>query len=255
MVTVQQFAEAFFPTLIEQISAKAEIALQDAIQIGEIVIHKLKSRFQANKPRPVQVFQQAIAIIAAKETNKYKRLTEKNFGLSEEAFAEMVSKLQAGDEGLFEQVFITHFKSCAALLKKKYKASHQDAYDATMNAMLAFCRNLKAGKVEYGNLRYLFTQMASHNYLKWIQRQSKTEEFTQFEIAEEMPHFDPESYELLGQAFAKLGEGCRDLLNAFYYNENTLQQISEQTTRSYVAIRKQKQRCIEKLRNFFIALN
>lgn len=255
MLTVQQFAEAFFPTLIKQISTKAEIALRDAIHIGEIVVDKLKSRFRANKPRPIHVFQQAIAIIATRETTKYKRLTEKNFGLSEEAFAEMTNKLQAGDESLFEQVFLTHFKSCVALLKKKYRASHQDAYDATMNAMLAFCRNLKAGKIEYGNLRYLFTQMATHNYLKWIQRQSKTEEFSQLEMIEELPRFDKESYELLGQAFAKLGDGCRDLLNAFYYNENTLQQISEKTNRSYVAIRKQKQRCIEKLRDFFTALN
>lgn len=255
VVTVQQFAEAFFPTLIRQISNDAGVAIREAMQIGEIVIRKLKSRFDANKPRPIQVFQRAISIIADRETNKYKRLTEKNFGLSEEAFKEMVDKLQMGDESLFERVFLTHFKPCALLLKRKYKASHQDAYDATMNAMLAFCRKLKAGGIEYGNLRYLFTQMATHNYLKWIQRQSKTETFTQFDLTEELPHFDQESYELLGKAFAKLGDGCRDLLNAFYYNENTLQQISEKTSRSYVAIRKQKQRCVEKLRDFFVALH
>ena len=255
VVTVQQFAEAFLPTLIQQINVGAGIALREAIQIGEIAIQKLKSQFQANKPRPFEVFQKAISIIADRETNKYKRLTEKNFGLSEDAFKEMVTNLQAGDEQLFEQVFLSHFKSCVVLIKKKFKAPHQDAYDATMNAMLAFCRNLKAGKVEYGNLRYLFTQMATHNYLKWVKRQSKTEEFTQFDLSEELPRFDQESYELLGQAFAKLGEGCRDLLNAFYYNENSLQQISEKTSRSYAAIRKQKQRCIEKLRSFFIELN
>lgn len=255
ILTVQQFADSFFPTLIQRLTGEAGIALKEAVRIGENAIQKLKIRFKANKPQPVQVFQKAITIIVDRETNKYKRLIEKNFGLSEEAFHEMVATLQAGDEQLYERVFLSHFKSCMALLKRKYQAPHQDAYDATMNAMLLFCRKLKEGSIEYGNLRYLFTQMASHSYLKWIQRQSKTEEFTLFDTAEQLPRFDQESYELLGKAFALLGAGCQDLLNAFYYNENTLQQVAEQTNRSYVAIRKQKQRCTEKLRNFFTKLS
>lgn len=255
ILTVQQFAESFFPTLIQRLTDEAGIALKEAVKIGEGAIQKLKTRFQANKPQPVQVFQKAITIIVDRETSKYKRLLEKNFDLSEEAFHEMVATLQAGDEQLYEQVFLSHFKSCMNLLKRKYKAPHQDAYDATMNAMLLFCRKLKEGSVEYGNLRYLFTQMAAHSYLKWIKRQSKTEEFTLFDTTEQLPRFDKESYELLGKAFAMLGDGCSELLNAFYYNENTLQQVAESTGRSYVGIRKQKQRCIEKLRTYFAKLS
>jgi len=70
----------------------------------------------------------------------------------------MVEQLRAGDEGLYELIFLDHFHICLNLLKNKYQASHQDAYDATMNTMLIFCRRLKQGRIEYGNLRYLFNQ-------------------------------------------------------------------------------------------------
>ena len=255
VITVQQFAESFFPVLIQSLTQEAGITLREAVQVGERIIQKLKDRFNPNKPQPVQVFQQAIAIIVDRETKNYKRLIENNFGLSESDFQEMVVKLQAGDEQLYERVFLHHFTPCVQLLKKKYRASHQDAYDATMNAMLLFCRKLKEDRIEYGNLRHLFTQIAEHRYLKWIKRESKTLELNTWGLVEELPQYVKEGYDILGRAFAKLGEGCRDLLNAFYHQENTLQQVAARTNRSYAAIRKQKQRCIEKLRTYFSQLS
>lgn len=255
LLTVQQFADHFLPTLIHQLRVEIGVAMQEAYQISETIIEKLKVKFQENRPQPVQVFQQAIAIIVDRETRKYRRLLEKNFGLSETAFQEMVLQLQAGDEQLFEQIFLSHFNECMNKLKKLYKASHQDAYDATMNTMLIFCRRLKRGDVKYGNLQYLFTQVATHRYLNWIGRESKTTPFDKFDISEDLPLYDAETYALLHKAFAQLGEGCQDLLNAFYYKERTLQQVAEKTERSYVAVRKQKQRCIEKLRVFFKQLS
>ncbi|MEL7249804.1 MAG: sigma-70 family RNA polymerase sigma factor [Bacteroidota bacterium] len=250
-LTVHQFAEYFFPSLVEKLRADVGLALRDALHISHSIIHKLKGRFKRDIQHPIPVFQKALAIIVDKETRKYRILLEKNFGLSEAQFIEMQKQLQEGDESLFEHIFMSHFDTTMTVLKRKHRASHQDAYDATMNAMLIFCRKLKQGDIQYGNLQFLFIRIATHRFLNWIKRQGKTEAFTEFDISEELPVYDEETYELLGQAFAKLGDGCRDLLNAFYYSEQTLQQVSEQTQRSYAAIRKQKQRCMEKLRGFF----
>lgn len=255
ILTVQQYAESFFPSLIRELKEELGFTLRDAKKVGENVIHKLKSKFKANKPQPILVFQEASVTIVSWETNKFKRLMDKNFGLSEGSFSEMVEHLQAGDEHLYEKVFLHHFDSCLVFVKRKYNASHADAYDASMDAMLVFCRKLKEGNIQYGNLRFLFTQMAGQIYLKWIRRESKTEEFFEIELFEEPERFDKETIKILGDAFAKLGDGCSELLKGFYYNENTLQDIAGNSDKSPAAIRKQKQRCIEKLRNFFADLS
>ena len=255
ILTVQQYAESFFPSLIRELKQEVGFTLQDAKKVGGNVIQKLKFKFKANKPRPVQVFQEAIVTIVVRETNKFKRLMDKNFGLSEGSFSEMVEHLRKGDEHLYEKVFLHHFDDCLNFVKRKYSAPHQDAYDASMDAMLVFCRKLKNGSIQYGNLRFLFTQMAGQVYLKWIRRESKKEEFDEFEFLEEPERFDEETIEVLGKAFAKLGGGCSELLNQFYFNENTLKEIAKNLDKSPVAIRKQKQRCIEKLRGFFADLS
>ena len=255
ILTVQEFAESFFPCLIRELKEEFGFTVGDAKKVSKNVIQRLKVKFKTNKPQPVQVFQAASINIVARETNKFKRLMDKNFGLSEDSFNEMVELLKNGDEHLYEKIFLQHFNDCHVFIKRKYNASHQDAYDASMNAMLAFCRKLKEGNIQYGNIRFLFTQMAGQIYVKWIKRERKKEEIGDLDLAEELPHFDSESFEILEKAFAKLGDGCSQLLNAFYFAEKTLQDIAVGSDKNPSAIRKQKQRCIEKLRTFFIALS
>ena len=250
-LTVHQFTEYFFQELVEYIQQKEVFTNRDAKNIGENVINKLKSKFRSNKSQPVQVFQKAMVNIVTRETHKYRRLMDKNFGLSEASFLEMVEQLKNGNEKIYEKIFLNHFESCLSFVKFKYKASHQDAYDASMEAMLAFCKRLKEGKIEYGNVRFLFTQMAGQIYLKWIKRERRKESIEGYDLPEEQVIFDKESLDLLGKAWTKLGEGCKGLLENFYHNKNTLKEIADETGRTAAALRKQKQRCIEKLRIYF----
>ncbi len=94
-LTVHQFADYFFPSLVEKLRTDIGLALKEAVDISHGIIHKLKGRFKTDIPHPVQVFQKALAIIVDKETRKYKTLLEKNFGLSEVQFTEMQNQLQA----------------------------------------------------------------------------------------------------------------------------------------------------------------
>ena len=227
---------------------KAQLLVKD-------VVNRLKKRFPSNKSRPYSVFHTTMLNIVAREIRKLRRVMEKNFELTEDQFYEMVKALQKGNEQIYEQIFLSHFKSCLSFVKHKYSASHQDAYDATMDAMLAFMRKLKDGSIKYGNLRFLFTQMAGQMYLKWVKRESRKEGIEGHDESEEQLIFGEENIELLGKAWIKMGDQCKSLLNDFYYNEKALNDIAEQLGKSASAIRKQKQRCIEKLREFFIQLN
>jgi RNA polymerase sigma factor (sigma-70 family) len=178
----------------------------------------------------------------------------KNFGLSLEAFNELKTQLKAGDEELFETIFLAHFEDCLKYIKNKFGIQHEKAYDITMDTLLLFRRKLLEDKISYGNIRFLFTYMAGQLYLKEIDRQPKKtsmsgENNSAIDLEEEL--LGKEELDLLSKAWEKLGTNCKDLLARFYYQKFSLKEIAEEQQRSDAALRKQKQRCLEKLRQHF----
>ena len=255
LLTVHEFVDIFLPTLLNELKEKVDFSRNDAKNVSENVIGKLKIKFKTNNREPVAVFQDAIVTIVSRETNKYKRLMDKNFGISKDAFDELVKQLKAGNEDLFEKIFLHHFNACVVFVQKKYNTSRQNAYDASMDTLLVFCKKLKGDTIQYGNLQFLFTQMAGQTHLKWLRSQRKKKPFMDLTDTTKTEQFDKESIDLLKKAFSKLGKGCSELLDGFYYNEGTLSDLAVKFKKTPAALRKQKQRCIEKLRNFYKALN
>jgi len=190
--------------------------------------------------------------IAGREPHHTTTAMNKNFGLTNAEFNNLLLALNHGDESLFEQVFLTHFEDCCKYLMSTYKASSEDAYDASMSTMLEFCKRLKTGQVAYGNLRFLFTRMAGQIYLKWIKKQQKTTGLKNIDIMEAPEDIDDESYVILNKAWNNLLKDCQTLLEEFYYTGATLEHIATVLNKSAVAVRKQKQRCVDKLRELFI---
>ena len=176
---------------------------------------------------------------------------QQNFGMREREFDEMVLQLQAGNEQLFEHVFLAHFGSCVKYLMHKYKTDYDKAYDTTMDTMLVFRKRILAGKVSYGNLRFLFTQMAS-------QLLSKTFKSVTYELSEEhnnrieIPNEREAILDILDQAWNVLCAECSHLLKAFYYDKTPLKVLAKRKGKSDAALRKEKQRCLEKLRVHFL---
>lgn len=239
-------------TVLENILGYTEFSQEERA----VLLKKITRRIQ-NKSASSPFFTAAISNIATWEINKYRRLMDKNFGLSEIEFQKMVIQLKNGDEKIFETIFLSHFEDCMSFIKYKYNTSTEEAYDASMQAMLAFCHRLKDGKITYGNLRFLFTQMAGQFHLKALKKSSNQEEFSPLIHDQEdfLDAFNDEDLLLLDQAWNQLGDKCKTLLNEFYYNNNTLQEIAQRLEKNAATIRKQKQRCIEKLRSLFIAIN
>lgn len=181
----------------------------------------------------------------------------KNFGLTPEAFDLLLHKLKARDETLFQTIFLAHFEDCMNYLKSRFSLQHERAYDITMDTLLIFRRRLLEGKIRYGNIRFLFTRMASQLYLKEINRQLPKEEMSEIQamLDETEEPIDEESLGLLRQAWEKLCETCQNLLRRFYYHQATLKEIAEEQQKNAAALRKQKQRCVEKLRLHFKQLH
>ena len=137
-----------------------------------------------------------------------------NFGLKAAEFAQLQANLLRGDETLFERVFVKHFDDCRVYLIRNCSAQADDAYDVTVETIIAFRKRLLENKVEYGNLRFYFTKMAKDSYLKMVEKNKKMPVselvINESDRAEEAGGgFDEDQLTSLDSAWAKMGEDCK----------------------------------------------
>ncbi|MBW1299062.1 RNA polymerase sigma factor [Aquimarina litoralis] len=176
----------------------------------------------------------------------------KNFGLNEVSFKKIVVDLKKNDTYFFEQVFLKQFGETVKYLRREYKATQDDAYDATMDTLIEFRTRFVEGKLQYGNLRFLFTKMASQMLLR-NQRKNKTsiDDVLSLTQEEDTDFLESEDLSQLNIAWQLLGDSCKQLLTWHFYGKMKLSEIAEEIQKSPATIRKQKERCIQKLKDQF----
>jgi RNA polymerase sigma factor (sigma-70 family) len=184
---------------------------------------------------------------------------KQNFGLSYAGFRSLVERLKVGDEQLFERIFVEHFRDCRQYLVYEYKVEADDAYDMTVDTIIKFRELLINDKIDYGNLRYLFTKMAKDAYFKLSAHRkrlpqtelSETSAHHIADSADDAPAFDTEQLSALQNAWVKLGDECKKLLEKHVYEGLQLKQIAEILGESDANVRKRKERCMAKLKTTF----
>ena len=159
--------------------------------------------------------------------------------------------MQDGEEDLFERVFLAQFEDSVRYLMNTYHISRSTAYDATMDALLKFRRRLLANKVTYGNMRFLFTRMASQFLTDSFKHRAVLMDSFEGSLKEE-DKLNDEVLDALDHAWGQLCDQCSKLLNRFYYQKIALNILALQSEQTESALRKQKQRCLEKLRMYFL---
>ncbi len=174
-----------------------------------------------------------------------------NFGLSNEQFQILLVNLKEGNEKLFEEVFLSHFQDCCEYLKRKCSLSFDDAYDITMQTLIEFRKRMIDGKVKYGNLRFLFTQMAYHNFIRARKKKDKNDFYRESTSIEDENENFKVGLEILQQVWTKIGDKCQQLLRYIFYNDLSYSEIAQMENASQATIRKRKERCVNQLRVLF----
>lgn len=252
-LTIIEFEKRYKLECIEWIKMKTSHWKIDSSLTYESILVKLKEEYNRSEHENILLLWKKFHTIGEQLIAKYKKMKDKNFGLLEEDFNQMLAQLQNDNKTLFEQVFLAHFEDCIRYLQHKYNASYNDAYDAAMNTLMQFHDKLKMGKIRYGNLRFLYTQMAIHIYLKWIAKaEQKTQTIESLDLADESPVVLNEEQDVaLTKAWQQLCNDCQHLLKSFYYEGVELKNIALSLSKKPTALRKKKQRCLERLRDSF----
>jgi RNA polymerase sigma factor (sigma-70 family) len=178
--------------------------------------------------------------------------SHQNFGLTKVEFEAVVDKLKQGDESLFERIFLSHFEDCISFLVKHYKVGYEIAYDIAMDTLIEFRQKLMSDKISYGNLKYLYTKIAGQIYLKSLAKENKIKNG----ISDAIENEDEleEKLTALKDAWSTMDADDRKLLENFYYLDIPLNKIAEVEKKTDSALRKQKQRAVEKLRQIFFTI-
>lgn len=249
---IVQFERDQMGEAIEQVAHLGRCSTAQAKAVSAKAMHCLKTAY-ADKNIPEQpILWKAFLNFAAQEMQSIQKNLDQNFGLTEAEFETMTATLRAGDKSMFEHVFLAHFAACRNFVCRTYKASMEDAYDATMETLMEFHHKLAAGKIQYGNLRYLFTKMAGQCYLKNQRQQEAVQNIPTEVFLSNAADQDHDADRLLDKAWEKLCEECRHVLKSFYYEGKNLQILSVEMGKDHTAMRKQKQRCVDRLRIHFM---
>lgn len=250
IVNALHLEKEYFFTTQSKIQKITGCAFKDAQISSRNVIDRLSKKYAPNRHLHIPAIDLELGNLINIEVSQLKSAMSKNFDISEHDFIALVELLKRGDNSLFEKVFLKHFESCVNFVKRKFYISYDEAYDASMDALVHFRQKLIEDKIKYGNIRFLFTQIACQLYIKSKTKANKDQEAIQpiIEVEEEVDQF---SLEVLNSSWQELGEGCKDLLTKIFYGNMKLTEIAKEVHKSDVAIRKQKQRCVGMLKQLF----
>ncbi len=246
----REFEAKFSDHVYETILKTCQCSLMQADSSAQTILESAKQAIQYEK-RKNQLFIRSIL----QKFTKYEvdRLTSnmaKNFGLSEEDFNLIVSQLKTNETAFFERIFLSHFSECVLYIQKNYSASYDDAYDATMETMIIFRERLVSHKIRYGNLRYLFTKMATQVFLKDIKAYQSRDVYED-DLEEKTMPVDQDDLKTLQKSWPELGEACQGLLKNYFYGKLKLTEIADIEGKTSATVRKQKERCLQRLKVLF----
>lgn len=168
---------------------------------------------------------------------------------------DLIYLIKRHDEKAIRQVYLDNKQPFLAFASK-YSLDKESLLDVYQDAVIALCEQAKKGKIDalQSSVRtYLFSigKFMIYNHLKKSKKMYPVEDFSdlELELEEYQEEYNEMEIKLLQEAFQKLGERCREVLQLFYYEEKKLDDILILLNYSCKDVLKsQKARCVKQLK-------
>lgn len=131
--------------------------------------------------------------------------------------------------------------------------SESDAEDIFQDGLVAICKSSKISSLKEKEIKFYFYGIVKNLWLTELRKRKKTQFMPEGDPIEQ--DYDENRYQLAQQAFAGLGEKCKELLSLFYFKKLDYETIAAQLGFSDGRVAKnQKYRCIQKAKEQYLLL-
>jgi RNA polymerase sigma factor (sigma-70 family) len=228
---------------------------------SEVAITKLSVHFEKNVLSPLRFVNKTLTswlTLPAKLHLQPETMSihTKNWGFSEADFNVLQAELVRGGESRFQQVFTQNYQRYTNYIRSEMNLSYDDASDVTVEAFVKIHRFLKEGRVAYGNLDAYSMQVIRNEYLMLLRKRKQLPEsdveVSNLELLDE--EYDESTLQQFEQAFSRLGEDCRNLLQQHYFQKKAHRDIGVALNISEDASKTRTKVCRNKLRDIFQSL-
>jgi RNA polymerase sigma factor (sigma-70 family) len=140
--------------------------------------------------------------------------------------AEILDRIQKGDEKVLEYLYKKYFKMMSNIVMKN-NGTEDEAKDIFQDALIVFWQKVSGGSFVLTSRVSTFLYSVCYNL--WLKELDRKSRFTH----EERDNADPVDYDrqerikAINDCIAKLGETCRLLLSYYYFDELSMIDIAE----------------------------
>ncbi len=169
----------------------------------------------------------------------------------------LLDAIKANKEAALKQFYQEEYPKTERYVREKGGTAEQ-AKDIFQEAFIAVWRNVQLEKVQLDNgaklSAYLY-QVAKNKWIDYLRSghykntMAVSDLHDGFDTADELPEEQHQYLEAVKIAFKQLSENCKEVLNRFYYKNESVLVIAEAMEWTEATVRNNKYRCMERLRD------
>lgn len=172
---------------------------------------------------------------------------------------DIIQAIKDNDAKVFERLYVENFPKIASYIRKN-NGDTTKAKDIFQEAMIALWKAVKSQKFTATNPTavqgYLYT-IAKNKWTDYLRssayKKENNRDIVMTNVSDtDVSIEDEEVYESklkkAKEAFAQLGNDCRELLSSFYFKKQSLQDLAIDLGLDAASVRNKKYRCMQRLR-------
>lgn len=175
---------------------------------------------------------------------------------------ELVAALKANNESVMKALYVTNYRKVKTFVLQN-NGSESDAKDIYQEAFITVWKKVQSDKFTPKNdssLNGYLYQIAKNKWIDYLRSAhhkktvSSDSELRLVSIEKSDQTLDDKEVEndnlkMIMDAFARMGERCKNILKQFYFNRKNYREIADDLDMQEASVRNQKYRCMQKLRS------
>ncbi len=177
---------------------------------------------------------------------------------------DIIHRIQNSDDSVFTELYRSFRDEFVIWISRKQRINEQDACDVFQNAVVIFYQNVKSGKITHltSSVKTYLFGIGLNKGREWRRKESKiaSEEPSPLLLESMMDSYEAKEKEeledqikLMYSALRKIGDPCKSILELYYFQRLTMEEIASLNGYSgSSSVKTQKYKCMARLRKIYL---